>query len=444
MKQDRTRKRRSHTAAPLLGLLSIALAQPVLAQGIDICGCAGSPESLGDFVSSDDTTWPPGTSQNGSTLTLPLSTDGVLIFDSFVLDDLPAAGGNATLRFARNDANTPVRLLVAGDATIGSGDTLSLNGSRGQNASGQGAAGRGALGGPGGWRGGDGGYRFGSESGFGGAGLGPGGGSPGLGADRDGGFGGNLVAAADLLPISGGSGGGGGSSQRTNTDGSCGGGGGGAGALLLAADGTVTISGSIVANGGGGGNWGSGNGAGGAGGSGGAVRIVANDITGSGLIQALGGPGGSAFGRNGASGRIRLEAFSNTLPASTNNVNPIAVRRDLPGAVAVPLTPSVAITAIDGVAIPQPPVGWLGTPGLVDVLVPVAGTSTVEFETSGVPEGTLVDVRLVPRIGGDKTTQSVLLDTADCDVAGDCLGVASIDLAPGSYAVEVRPTFQTP
>jgi hypothetical protein len=422
----------------------MVLASSAWAQVVgDICGCEGSPESLGSFLSSDQATWPPGSTLSGSTIVVPLSEDGVMIFDSFELRDLPA-GGNAGLVFARNDANSPVQLLVAGDVLIGSGDQLSLNGGRGQDGNSGGAAGRGAGGGPGGWRGGDGGYLFGSDSGYGGAGLGPGGGAPGGGTDLGGGFGGSLVVAADLLPLTGGSGGGGGSSQRTDTGAACGGGGGGGGALLIAADGTVTVNGVISADGGAGGNRGAGSSVGGGGGSGGAVRILANAIAGSGQILARAGSGGFTSGQSGSPGAIRLEAFSITIPATTSNVNPIAVRRSVPGPIALPLVPDIAITAIDGAAIPQPPLGWTGTQGVVDVVVPVAGTTTVEFETSGVPAGTLVDVSLVPRIGGGKATQSVLIDALDCDAGGDCIGVASVDLASGTYVVEARPTFQTP
>ena len=70
----------------LLGLaLATGLAPGEAAAQFDVCGCEGSP-SLGDFDSTDESTWPPGTSWSGSNspyIGIPLPEDGVLVFDSF-------------------------------------------------------------------------------------------------------------------------------------------------------------------------------------------------------------------------------------------------------------------------------------------------------------------------------------------------------------------------
>ena len=111
---SKPRKRRSTIAIGLLWGLTL----PGIASA-DICGCAGHPDSLGDFDSTDAATWPAGSEQNGAVLTIPLPQDGVLVFDSAVFGNLPGyLDGNAkTIRFAESGPvrrNLPVRILVAG------------------------------------------------------------------------------------------------------------------------------------------------------------------------------------------------------------------------------------------------------------------------------------------------------------------------------------------
>ena len=187
----------------------------------DVCGCAGHPGSLGAFDSADPATWPTvggrPTTQAGSVITLPLPDDGVLIFDSFQLSDLPG-GGNATVAFERDRANPPVRLLVAGDMRIGVGDVITVAGTTGQRHAAESDPDAAGLGGPGGYRGGDCAAPFYNEQTLGGFGFGPGGGAPGLGLSanqRVAGEPGRYGGAPDLLPLAGGSGGGGGSSTYT-------------------------------------------------------------------------------------------------------------------------------------------------------------------------------------------------------------------------------------
>ncbi len=420
-------------------VLALTLGITAHAQGLDICGCSGHPDSLGDFVSTDIATYPPGWTTANNIITATLPEDGVLIFDSFTLSNTPT-GSNAFFSFAPNSANTGVTLLVAGDFTLGSSDRLELNGATGESggtAQSEARIARGGLGAPGGFRGGDGGYFFISGHGEGGAGLGPLGGAPGdvTSASTAGGNTGGWLGAADLIPVSGGSGGGGGST--TNPSSSCanGGGGGGGGAILVAANGIATINGTFNARGGSGGGAGNGsctrNGGVGAGGS---IRLVADTIQGFGSLNVTDG----AFSATGA-GQIRMEAFTNTI--TSNRASPVAFRLSAPGPVALFGTPSVAITAIAGTPLPQPPQGWRGN---TDLLLPLPQTVTIEVETVGVAANTLVDVTVKPQNGGNGSVQSVPLDPGNCDPAGTCVAFADFDLAAGSYTFEAEATFVTP
>ena len=67
-------------------------------QVLDLCGCANFP-GLQPFDSTVSSTFPPGTSDNGSTITLTLPPDGILRFSSFRLV-------NRYLAFTRNALNT--------------------------------------------------------------------------------------------------------------------------------------------------------------------------------------------------------------------------------------------------------------------------------------------------------------------------------------------------
>jgi len=424
-------------AVAWLLLLSSGMTGSVSAQTLDICGCAGHPDSLGDFVSSDDSTYPPGITSSGNQIVATLPDDGVLIFDSFTLSDSPI-GGNAFMSFVQNSANTPVTILVAGNFVIGSSDAININGNSGESgntAQSQARIARGGLGGPGGYKGGDGGYAFISGTGEGGAGLGPLGGSPGdlSAASVADGNRSDWLGADDLIPVTGASGGGGGS----NTNASCanGGGAGGGGAILIAANGTVTISGTINARGASGGGRGTSNCSSSGGASaGGSIRIVANAIQGGGNLDARDGAFSGAH-----DGRIRMEAFSNSIASS--RATPVASRLSAPGPVALFGSPTVAITAIAGTPLPQPPQGWRGS---TDLLLPLPQTVTVEVETTGVAANTLVDVSVKPQNGGDGSVQSVPIDSGNCDPAGTCVAFADFDLEAGSYTFEAEATFMTP
>jgi hypothetical protein len=424
----------------LPALLLTAMGPP--ASALDICGCEGHP-SLGDFHSVDEATYPPGTVRNGGTITIPLPDDGVLIFDSFTVDNRPDFPTNsATVGFGTNAANTGVTLLVSGDLTIASGDTLTVSGSNGGNGSND-FNGFGGVAGPGGFRGGDGAYQLVNFQSDGGAGLGPGGGDgatfdPPVEAQP-----GQFLGSPRLLPLIGGSGGGGGRSDSDGLGCSGGGGGGGGGAILAAVNGTATITGLLRADGGRGGSRRdascstSGDAAGG-----GAVRIIATSIAVSGQILAHGDP---LFRVN--DGVIRLEAFSFTVPLT--NTDPIASLVPAPGPLADPLVSSVAITGVAGETVslanneliaelPQ------GNFGQIDVRVAAPGLVAVDFATSGVPVGDAVDVIVKPSPGGLPFVETATLAAADCDAGGNCSAQVQVDLAAGSYVIEAQTVFQAP
>ena len=425
----------------IAALLLAGAAWPLAAQAPppDLCGCRNHPGSLGAFDTRNQATWPPGTTLNVRTLTIPLPADGVLVFDSIHLEwssASPVPCCSVDVVFGRNAANTPVTLLVKGDVTIRNNARINVSGEPGLRGSDD-TFGRGGLGGPGGFRGGDGAYRMVNLAGNGGAGLGPGGGSPGTGSPLSAGGGGTFVASADLLPLVGGSGGGGGGSSSASLGCSGGGGGGGGGAILIAANGRIVLDGEILADGGAGAPvWDFGCSSWGGSGSGGAIRLVASSIAGSGFLGArglvIGGPPA------GSPGSIRLEAFDNTFPMASR-ASPVAVGSLTPGPIVNPLMPSVAVTAVGGQPVPQPPQGVFGA---VDVQIPAPGPTRIDLQTAGVPAGTTVEVKVKPRVGGAPATSTATLSA--CDGTGGCTASVTFDLPAGAYVVEARATFQTP
>ncbi len=356
-----------------------------------------------------------------------------------------------TVTFKKNALNTPVYILVSGDATING--TLSVSATK---AADTGTAGDGnladdgnpGLGGPGGYDGGRGGkpdpqLRPRITSGVGG--LGPGGGYPGTGRPKsvDGCVVNNFISSfiyhntagrsasyselgesasaaiacpgqeADgylsnplmpetpiygssvLQPLVGGSGGGGGSGGA-NYSGS--GGGGGGGALLLAVSGILDLSdyGKIIANGTLGGNV-SGANAGGKGGkgSGGAIRIMATSFKGSGSLQActFTYDDGNCIKKyhDNLPGRIRIETDSTTY---IGVAQPQFVA-DTPAPVFLSNVPSLKFVSIGGTNVPANPTGK----GDVSFPSTLANPVTVQLATTNVPPGNTVTVKLVPAIG---------------------------------------------
>ncbi len=335
---------------------------------------------------------------------ISLPADGVLNYTSI---DIPSG---VTVRFARNALNTPVTLLVSGNATLAGSINLSGAAAPGSNGAGDGNVADDGLpgnGGPGGYQGGLGGtidlVPVGAAIGQ--AGVGPGGGlpAPSTGPNCEGGGGSfgtkgsvsgcgsvqsSIYANADLLPMVGGSGGSGGNAFQSLGGG---GGGGAGGALLLAVTGTLQVSGTIYANGGTGGDVGNNYNAGGTpggGGSGGGIRLIATTLSGNGAINAVGGVGGKWSNNNGSPngglGRIRLEAETLTRTAATNP----PFTQSLPGALVVSGIPTIRISAVAGQAAPAEPTGH------ADIILPTDAPNpvAVSLATTHVPLGTTITV----------------------------------------------------
>ena len=378
---------------------------------------------------------------------IQLPASGVLHYTSI---NIPAG---VTVKFKANALNTPVYLLVSGSATInGLIDVSGFNGTPTGTAGDGNQADDGipGLGGPGGFEGGRGGReeRLGDPSG--GGGLGPGGGMGGIqGSDGcangryykyiGGGAGyltigfenqaqngcgynppkavGRSYGSVSLQPLIGGSGGGGGVGG-TNYGGS--GGGGGGGAILIAVSGALILTGEVNADGGGAGfNAGTNSGGYGAGGSGGAIRLIATSLSGAGTIRAVGGCVNNPLtpsiynklvyytynqydyvgtartnycGNYGASeGRVRIEAETLTY---SGKVYP-TYSTDTPSQVFVANIPSLRIASIAGSAVPLSPTGK------ADVTLPASVTNpvTINLETSNIPTGNTIVVKLVPAYG---------------------------------------------
>lgn len=435
--ESRTHGRRGWLALIPIGLIGGALAflpPRVTTQALDICGCGAIP-GLQPFNAADPATHPPGTTDDGTTVTLPVPEDGIFRFSSFT--------ASTNLAFRRGSSNAPVTILVAGDVLLtytGFPRSIVVSGAEGR-AGNPSAAGVGGLGGPGGFRGGDGANRAINLAVTGGAGFGPGGGEPGH-STRCGALGGQFFGAPDLLPLLGGAGGGGGCSlDAASSSCSGGGGGGGGGALLIAANGTMTISNyNIHADGGAGGQTSNGScAAGGAGGSGGVIRLLARRMVQNQPVNLYARGGGAGFlATSGTAGRIRLETLDSS-SQSAFAADPPAQRVTGPTPLANPVGPSVTITAVAGNAVPALPQGVFGD---IDVVVPVSGPTSVDLTTSGVPGGTTVQVTVKPRVGALPVSEVVPLSS--CDGAGRCQATAVFNLAAGAYVVEARATFQTP
>lgn len=402
------------------------------------------------------------------TVEIDLPESGILNYSSV---QIPAG---VTVRFKRNTLNTPVVLLVSGDASIAG--TINVSGTHGAHV---GTAGDGNVaddgvpgkGGPGGFDGGRGGAADQTQKPEvirGGSGLGPGGGKGGIEGGANcalryhphigggAGFAGNgredahsayycgggsfsdavgrSYGNALLQPLIGGSGGGGGRGGA-NFAGS--GGGGGGGALLIAVSGTLNHTGSILANGGGSGSAaGTNAGASGGGGSGGGVRLVATRVTGNGSISANGGcifNGSTALANcesYGASvGRIRIEAPTITYSGASNP----AYTTDTPGPVFLANLPSLRIASVAGAAVPAVPTGQ------ADVVLPadVANPVTVTFETVNVPVGNTVLLKVVPANGNPIEVQSPA-------IAGSAAaGTASVqvNLPQGPSVLQATSTY---
>jgi hypothetical protein len=393
---------------------------------------------------------------------IQLPADGILEYTSI---DIPAG---ITVTFSKNALNTPVTLLVSGDATIHG--TIDVSGSDAPPSAGAGDGNLGddglpGEGGPGGFDGGRGGMADDStEAGsprIAQAGIGPGGGLPTtsyLGRDDCFGSGGSFGTSGeiswslcsgqpgaiygneDLLPLIGGSGGSGGGG-RQSTGGS--GGGGGGGALLLAVSGTLTIAdgGQIVADGGDSGDVGhdddlDAGGRVGGGGSGGAIRLVATNLGGVGALSARGGRTGTYDGSNwansyGGKGRIRLEADSFTFNGSSNPAYSVAQ----PGPLVISGVPTIRIASVAGMAAPAEPTGH------GDIVLPSDAPNPVSvgLETTNVPVGNTVSVTVTPPSGHPVSVVSTALQGSEANATA----TASVDIPDGPSVLLATLSFST-
>ena len=199
-----------------------------------------------------------------------------------------------------------------------------------------------------------------------------------------------------LQPLIGGSGGGGGQGG-VSFPGT--GGGGGGGAILIASSNTINLTGAILSNGGHAGRIaGTGAGAQGGGGSGGAIRLIATTISGNGSLSANGGClfsgnsnsiGGCGIQyHGGATGRIRVEGEAITFSGASSP----EYSTDTPSSVFVSNLPVLRIASIAGTTVPASPTGNN------DVVLPANLTNpvTVNFETTNIPPGNTVKLRVVP------------------------------------------------
>jgi hypothetical protein len=404
----------------LVVIASGALAAPAGAQTFN----SGSTGALGAL------------NVTSGTVTLTTPPDGAFHYTTIDVS-------NATLKFTRNVANTPITVLASGNVTINNG-TIDVSGATGGGAGfGQTfVAPNGGAGGPGGFDagsgangtvsttggnglgpGGGGGSTVtngaGSQSGAGGGGFGSAGTAGGVGSAGTAGAAGTTYGAPTLLPLIGGSGGGGGGAIFGNTGG---GGGGGAGAIIIASSGTITLTGGgarILAQGGvAGSSFGNGGVASGGGGSGGSVRLIATSITGSNgqILVNGGGAGGVDFGGAGGAGRVRIEAFTNTLGASFGGVPPSAVTSAQPTTVVLANTPTLRIMSIAGVATPASPTGSFATP---DVTLAAGTTNPVTVVIAGfnIPVGTVVTVAVSGVNDGASTGSGTLSGTVASSTA---------------------------
>lgn len=435
-------------------LLRVALASSLF---------AASGSSFAAYVSGStgaDGAFSPTASQS-----IPMPPDGIFNYTSV---NIPTG---VIITYIKNAANTPVTILVSGNATIAG--TLDVSATQPTNISDPG------IGGPGGYNGGRGGQAGGAVANWvagytgpniGMAGVGPGAGAPGsvhlpsaiwgasypdIAAGGGGAYGTTPPAAGSycpmtpgvaygnttLMPLLGGSGGGGGAGGPA-APGS--GGGGGGGAILIAASGILNVSGSILANGGVPVSTGTvaARGAYGGGGSGGAVRLIATTFSGNGTISAVGGASAGsgemwtnntygAYGvcsqnyysngsLNGGDGRIRIESEILTRTTATS---PIYVG-GAPSLVFVPGLPTLRIDTVGGVTVPVVPVGSN------DVVLPIGTTNpvTVTFVTSGVTVGSLIKLTVVPVQGTAYSATSA----ATTGTTGSATTSVSVNLPSGS------------
>lgn len=224
-----------------------------------------------------------------------------------------------------------------------------------------------------------------------------------------GGFPGNT----SLIPLVGGSGGGGltsvgGAGQALDSFQYGPGGGAGGGTILIASPTQIVFSsGGITANGGDGGQ-----GQGG-GGAGGAIRLIAPTISsvhpGGSCCDFLSVKGGSGSccpgpGHNASDGLIRLDTFFDNFDHSFNG--PFMIGSDLSVFPPTIHPPAIAVTAINGVPISQPPTG---SPLKPDVQLNTTSPVSLTIQANFIPPGTVITLHVFSDNNTDQTVQTTPL-----------------------------------
>jgi hypothetical protein len=380
------------------------------------------------------------------TTTLQLPSSGIFNFTTVTIPD------GVTVKFLRNQANTPVVILTTGDVT--SSGVIDVSGT----AAVSGVPGRG---GPGGFDGGLGGTGFGSSP-NGTPGIGPGGGQGGVagvgtapGSASGGGFGtqgtgngaavtgGQTYGVHTLFPLIGGSGGGGGAGGPTSSGPA---GGGGGGAIMIASSGTITMNApqvfrGIFASGGNGAVKAVGlsaNVASGCG-SGGGIRLIANSIVTGGAALNVGSSCTSGI-IPGGFGRVRLETFQ--LSGNFNLGGNPSTSQALPQKVLPDnASPSVHIVSIGGASVPPTPQATFFNVPDVTVNPNLANPITVALQANNVPLGTAIGVSVVTE---GVATRSTFTSTALAGTLASSSATVNVTLPAGTSVLTATATFVAP
>jgi hypothetical protein len=241
------------------------------------------------------------------------------------------------------------------------------------------------------------------------AGAGPGGGPAGTVLTRAGGGGdasfysigtgyysspGVTYGSPYMVPLYGGSGGGGGYSAT----GISGIGGAGGGAIRIVSNTQISVTGGITTQGG---NYGTTTGTGSSGapggsGSGGSVHLIAPTIAGTGTINAQSGV--NLVGQQSNNGMIRFNVINNNHTGTRNGNFFYGPLYAVP-ANAILAVPTLTITQVNGVNVPNPPSGGYLTP---DVQINANTPVTVNIAAANVPLGTVTTLRVTSETAGDQ------------------------------------------
>lgn len=341
----------------------------------------------------------------GSDGALSFTTPGTVVFDPVALGLNPAGdnifnfttiniGAGVTVQLKASKLREKPVVWLASDVVNIAG-TLDLSGAAGYASTASPTLRVPSEPGPGGYPGGVGS----TDSSPAQPGAGPGGGTIVAGFAGCGGYatvgtcldqsGGNVYGNALLVPLRGGSGGAGG----PVTGGFGAGGGAGGGAIQIVSSVSITIGGSLLANGGSLAVVGNAAGAG----SGGAIHLEAPIIAGAGAVSAIGGGTAPSLGRGGGNGWIRVDSTTNNFTGAFSPAPTLGPLFSVPLPSAVP---TVAITSINGSAVPSVPTGSFAAP---DVTINSGAAVPVVLVASNIPIGTVVSLIVSSETSADQT-----------------------------------------